>query len=327
MVSKWENILKYQPVCALMLLHQFPDLAWLKMQAEKNFADRRGWGGRELPQQGWPNVILQVDATETCRDNIRGPLSLFMNLSGESTVTAGKQRTAIPEDFCYLTNQDQYYTLEIARDRPAKTFNIHFGDYFADQVFTAFSQPASILLDRPFECPHERLEFHNHLRRRTEALNRVVTGISQAADLSSLRLEEKLVDVMQLLLCDEKKLLAMQAALPILKSSTRHEILRRLLHVTDYIHTHLHQDLSLEQLARVACLSKFHFLRLFKIAFQVTPYQFINAERIRRAKKMLLHTRLEVQEIATVLGYENASAFSRMFFRQLGTYPTQLRGI
>lgn len=309
-----------------MVLYQFPDLAWLKVQAEKNFADRQGWGGRELPQEGWPNVVLQVSATETCRDNIRGPLSLFLNLSGESVVTTGKRRVVVPEDFFFVTNPDQYYTLEIERHHAAKTFNIHFGDYFADQVLHAFSAPEAHLLDHPFECPHERLEFHNRLHHRSTALNRVVEEISQASEPPSLWLEEKLADVIWLLLNEEKKLLSLRAGLPVLKSSTRAEILRRLLHVTDYIHTHLDKDISLEQLSRIACLSKFHFLRLFKVAFRATPYQFINAERIRRAKKMMQHTRLEVQDIARTLGYENASAFSRMFFRHVGVYPSQLRG-
>lgn len=308
-----------------MVLYQFPDLAWLKVQAEKNFADRQGWGGRELTHEGWPNVVLQVSAGETCRDNIRGPLSLFMNLSGESVVTTGKRRVVVPEDFFFVTNPDQYYTLEIERPHTAKTFNIHFGDYFADQVLHAYLPPEAHLLDHPFECPHERLEFHNRLHHRSAALNRVVTEISQASELPSLWLEEKLADVICLLLNEEKKLLSLRAGLPVLKSSTRAEILRRLLQVTDYIHTHLDKDISLEQLSRIACLSKFHFLRLFKVVFQATPYQFINAERIRRAKKMMQHTRLEVQDIARTLGYENASAFSRMFFRQVGVYPSQLR--
>jgi len=309
-----------------MLLHQFPDLAWLKVQAEKNFADRQGWGGRELPHEGWPNVVLQVSAAETCRDNIRGPLSLFMNLAGESVVTAGRRRVIVPEDFFFVTNPDQHYTLEIERRRSAKTFNIHFGDYFADQVFHAFSSSETHLLEHPFECPHERLEFHNRLHHRSPALNRIVAEISQAPESPGLWLEEKLTDVAGLLLSEEKKLLSLRAGLPALKSSTRTEILRRLLHVTDYIYTHLDKDISLEQLSHIACLSKFHFLRLFKVAFQVTPYQFINTERIRRAKKMLLHPTLTVQAVAKTLGYENASTFSRMFFREVGLYPTQLRG-
>ena len=95
--------------------------------------------------------------------------------------------------------------------------------------------------------------------------------------------------------------------------------------VSDYIHAHLDEDVSLEDLANVGCISKFHFLRLFKIAFDKTPYQFINEERVRRGRRMIQHTKFSINEIAHSLGFSNASSFSRMFFNQTGAYPTQLR--
>ena len=78
-----------------MILHQFPDLKWLKQKAEQRFDDKQGWEGRQLKREGWPNVILNVNAQNIYRDNIKGPLSLFMNISGESTVLADKRRVNI----------------------------------------------------------------------------------------------------------------------------------------------------------------------------------------------------------------------------------------
>ena len=98
-----------------------------------------------------------------------------------------------------------------------------------------------------------------------------------------------------------------------------------MLNVSDYIHAHLNEDLSLEQLASIGCFSKFHFLRLFKIAFNKTPYQFINEERVRMGRQMIERTRIGINEIAHSLGFTNPSSFSRMFFNQTGLYPTQLR--
>src|SRR5262245_24650754 len=118
-----------------MIFRQFPDLTWLKAQTEKRFADRKGWNGLTLSQEGWPTVILNVTTENTYRDNIRGPLSLFTNLSGESHVETGSKRVRIREGFFYLSNHDQHYTLDIKEAAPSETFNIHFGEYFADQVF------------------------------------------------------------------------------------------------------------------------------------------------------------------------------------------------
>jgi AraC family transcriptional regulator len=138
-------------------------------------------------------------------------------------------------------------------------------------------------------------------------------------------LEEKLYDLVNNLLGKERGLLVMREKLPGLKSSTREEILKRLLVVTDYIQAHLPENLALDQLAAQGCLSKFHLLRLFKTAFGKTPHEFINEERVRRAKALLLKTNLEVHQIASAVGFRDSSSFSRMFYKHLGGYPTQVR--
>ena len=59
------------------------------------------------------------------------------------------------------------------------------------------------------------------------------------------------------------------------KLSTRQELFRRLSKAKIHIHTHLHTPLDLDTLSQVACLSKFHFIRLFKEAFGLTPRQYL----------------------------------------------------
>jgi AraC family transcriptional regulator len=307
-----------------MILTEFPDLTWLRTQAERRFAEGRSWTGAKLATQGWPNVVLNVSSQNIIRDNIRGPLSLFTNISGESTVEVSKRRILVKEDFFFLSNHDQHYTLEIEKGSPAETFNIHFGDYFCDQVFSSLSQKPDELLSNYFQASFERLEFHNRLYHRDTVIQNLILDIRRGGD-GSLWLEEKLYALIENLLRNEKDLLKIQSRLPALKSSTREEILKRMLIVTDYIHGHLNEDLSLEQLANVGCFSKFHFLRLFKIAFNKTPYQFINEERVRLGKKMIERSALGINEIAYSLGFANPSSFSRMFYNQTGSYPTQLR--
>lgn len=82
-----------------MIFHEFPDLTWLKQQAEHRFSNRVGWKGRTLENEGWPSVILNVNAQNVYRDNIRGPFSLFTNISGESCVEADNRRVKIREGF------------------------------------------------------------------------------------------------------------------------------------------------------------------------------------------------------------------------------------
>jgi len=90
------------------------------------------------------------------------------------------------------------------------------------------------------------------------------------SNLMIFSLKKNFVYSYRVLLLDEIKIKKIQQQLPSLKSSTRKEIMRRLMVATDYIYTFYDRKLSLEELAQACCLSKFHFLRLFKIAFGKT---------------------------------------------------------
>src|SRR5882757_5106374 len=123
-----------------MLLHEFPNLQWLKVQAESRFQNRRGVGGIELKDSGWPSVILNTRVQSTVRDNIRGPLSIFTNLSGTSEVTADKKRVKITPQTFFISNAHQHYTLEVESKIPTETFNIHFGENFVEKALPGIFQ-------------------------------------------------------------------------------------------------------------------------------------------------------------------------------------------
>jgi len=306
-----------------MIYRQFPDLQWLKEQSESRFDSRKAYDGTPLKHAGWPTVILNVQAKTTYRDNIRGPLSLFCNLSGESLVSVNGKSGMIREGFFFLTNHDQHYTLEINQPKPCETFNIHFGEYFMSQVLNACIHSDEMLLENPASSERQ-IFFHNRVQRRNAEIDDIICDIHRE-NFNSMQLEEKLYELSVALLVEEKHLRQSQQRLPVCKLSTREEILKRLLMATDYIHSFYDRELSLEEISIAACLSKFHFLRLFKVVFRQTPYQFINAVRVERAKDLLLHSRFEIQQVARATGFRNASSFSRMFFQQTGMYPTTFR--
>lgn len=306
-----------------MILHEFPNLQWLKKQADERFSNQKAWDGSQLDSAGWPTVILNTQTRNTVRDNIRGPLSIFSNISGQSSVTADSKRIIIKEGFFCITNASQHYTLEIDSKQPAETFNIHFGDYFAEKVWSSLSQNTGSLLEN--KSVSQPIEFRNRLAPLNETTKNIIHQIRLNKNSDKLFLEEKLFNLFQSLLSEEKRIQKIQQQLPSLKASTKKEIAGRLFLVTDYIYTFYDQKISLEELAQACCLSKFHFLRLFKIAFNKTPYQFINEVRVQHAQQLLVKSKLEVKDIARLTGFDSAATFSRMFYNQSGLYPTQFR--
>jgi AraC family transcriptional regulator len=307
-----------------MILSEFPNLQWLKRQALDQFSNKRDWRGQTLLNSGWPTVILNAQTRNVVRDNILGPLSIFTNITGQSAVSTNSKRVIVKEGFFFLSNAQQHYTLEIDSLNPVETFNIHFGDLFVEKVLSSLSNTPENLLEN-HETTSKNVEFKNRLVQLNPATKTIIRQLHGAKNSDGLFLDEKLFSLFQNLLGEEKRIQKIQQQLPALKSSTRKEILQRLLLATDYIYTHYDQKLSLEELAQACYLSKFHFLRLFKIAFNKTPHQFINEIRVQRAQQLLAQSKLEVQEISRLIGFDTASTFSRAFYKQLGVYPTQFR--
>lgn len=96
--------------------------------------------------------------------------------------------------------------------------------------------------------------------------------------------------------------------------------------VKDYIEQNLDKTLSVADLARIARLSKYYFLRLFKELFGISPLKYQQLARVERARELLQFSGLTVQEIAYAVGYESIQAFSRAFSGVEGVPPSYYRG-
>ena len=92
--------------------------------------------------------------------------------------------------------------------------------------------------------------------------------------------------------------------------------------VRDYIEANLDQTLRLDDLAREAHLSPFHFLRRFKASTRHTPQVFVQARRGARAKALLAQG-LPVAEVAAAVGLVDQPHLTRLLLRQFGITPGQ----
>lgn len=96
--------------------------------------------------------------------------------------------------------------------------------------------------------------------------------------------------------------------------------------VFDFIGENLDQDISLDELARVSCFSKYHFSRIFDAVVGETPFEFIKRIRLEKAASLLrIHPQLTVTEIALECGFNSLEVFSRNFSDYFSKTPTQWR--
>ena len=85
------------------------------------------------------------------------------------------------------------------------------------------------------------------------------------------------------------------------------------------------QPLDLDELARTANFSRYHFLRAFRRAFHATPHEYLTRKRVERAKELLAESELTVTEICFEVGFESLGSFSTLFHKIAGWSPSIYR--
>jgi AraC family transcriptional regulator len=101
--------------------------------------------------------------------------------------------------------------------------------------------------------------------------------------------------------------------------------LARLRRVTEYIHEHLDQHLTLAQLGAVVFMSPYHFARLFQHSTGLPPHRFVVRARIGHAATLLAAPDLSISQISRVVGFRSPSHFATVFHRIKGVTPSEYR--
>ena len=101
----------------------------------------------------------------------------------------------------------------------------------------------------------------------------------------------------------------------------------RLKRVLEYIEANLSCDIHLEELAKSAGLSVFHFAKLFKQSTGASPHQYILQRRLERAKELLRRPAMSLSEISLDTGFADQSHFTNVFRRFVGVPPSRYRSL
>jgi AraC family transcriptional regulator len=99
----------------------------------------------------------------------------------------------------------------------------------------------------------------------------------------------------------------------------------RLQRVSAYIHAHLDDDLDMDRLAEIACMSPYHWHRIYRAIHGETLAATVKRLRLHRAAGDIVRTTLSVNEIAVRSGYPNLQSFNRIFKAAYGMPPARYR--
>ena len=93
----------------------------------------------------------------------------------------------------------------------------------------------------------------------------------------------------------------------------------------EYIHQQYAQAITVDQMAQVSRMSKYHFIRVFRELTGDTPYNYLTLYRIGQSKRLLTDTSMSIQKIAQAVGFSNSKNYIACFRKHTLTTPNHFR--
>jgi AraC family transcriptional regulator len=274
------------------------------------------------------NVIFNAVSKQSYCERHVGCLSIKTVVSGEEWYKINNRDIAVRPGQFLMLNDEQEYSCRI--DGPAKTntVSVFFNKAFSAAVFRDVSCSEETLLSTPFESEGKAPEFfqtlHNMDVRLAQKLQQLLSMLDHSG-YDSDSVDEALTFMLHDLFRANKMELDAASRVSAIKPNTRKEIYKRLCIARDLMHSTFMYKPDLSLMSHAACLSTPQLVRQFKAVFQTTPHQYLTQIRLAHATRLLKRSSISVNEVTLACGFEDSSAFCRLFKREYGVSPMSYR--
>jgi len=295
------------------------------------------------PQIGAANAILWGRAKQYHVAEFRGPLSIKSVVRGSGVWGTAEAERVVDSGNYLVLNAGRPYSLTIDAREIVETFCLFFRLGLVEDVHRVESCDPVALLDEPFAaeqvqeksavvngCGRLPVEFFETLHGHDAVVSPLLKRMHQSVRSGTATqewLEDQFFGVARAMLRVRERVERQAARIPAKKSSTRLELYRRLLRGKDFLDSFHAEELPLNEVARAACVSPYHFHRLFREAFGETPNQYLQRKRLERARELLKSTDQGVTEISMDVGFESSTSFSTLFRKTFGYSPREYRSL
>jgi AraC-like DNA-binding protein len=268
------------------------------------------------------NVIIHASAKDVSYAEHWGPLSIKCIINGTEHYQCNNRFYSVDKD-CYLIfNDGQYYSSHIYSKTATESFTINFSGDFQRQALQDFD----FTLNK--ESNNKSFEFIEKLYMHDNSITPLLKNLYRASGTENPDVHlimEIYYGLLDNLLFQQEALKNEISKVKAVKSSTQVELYKRLNYAKDFIHSCYMKEISLCDLAAVACMNNAYFLREFKKYFALSPHQYIMGQRLNVAKKLLLTTSLSITEICFEVGYSDVASFSKLFKKHFFFTPAGYR--
>jgi AraC-like DNA-binding protein len=224
-------------------------------------------------------------------------------LPHESFVIAPKQKVLIDFPQASLNTPTTCLAIEISKDK-------------ISAVSEALNMQQRIASDGLFEYTPD-LVHTKHNAQTQQLLERMVHLFSEQGAERHYLIDLSLNELIT-------RLLQQQSRDLLLASSQTLQLKGKISNAIEYIESHLAEELDINKLCKIACMSRSKFYQQFRLAFGTTPALFQRQLRLQKARSQLLKGKA-ISSVCFDLGFNSASHFSRLFKQAFGIAPRECR--
>lgn len=240
------------------------------------------------------SAVLHGKPRDYIVSNYRTTLSIKSVLHGEAWYETPDGRYLVTPDTFLILNEGQEYSMEVDAASNTETFCPFFQSGFVAGEFPERLYP---------------------MRGRIGSLLR---------SIGQVPLEDSFYDLAAALGVLRGDVRREADSFPGLRASTRVEMYRRLYRARDFLYSCFREQIGVADAAAVAAMSPFHFQRMFKSAFGISPMQFVQQRRLNSARELLTRGD-DVTSVCFAVGFQSLGSFSALFKRRFGVSPSGIR--
>lgn len=300
-------------MASVFLFREMPD--WERLKPSPANEPYRRWF---YAHWGLENAVICGTDRNVEYTPFRQRLSVKVARGGRERYFIDGRSIAVDDDCYLILNDNRVYASQFESGVEIESFSIFFRPGLAEEVFGALGTTVErALADGGAEAPRavefaETLQPHDSVV--TPALRYVQYGLNAGVEDADWY-EEQFQFLLERMLSHHRRLTERIQRLPALKAATQQELHRRLAIAVDLVHSSYERAIGLSDMARAACLSKFHFLRLFTELYGITPHAYLQRKRALAAARLLGRAGLAATEVALRVGFQSRSTMARQLRR------------
>lgn len=282
----------------------------------------------ELPRSG--NMINFSLFNELSKPLIFRNFSIKFVVEGNELYTVNDKKYLVEGGQYLLANSFCEGRVEIDSKKTVKGICIDVSTNILSEVLGSYLKPDSPFPDTSLDTFFNSEQFlENKYNTNNTKLGIILSKVAKQLDQDPyadhkfnnefyFTLAEKIVE-------DHCLIFRQLNSINTVKYQTRKDLFRRLCKGKRFLDDNFNEKISINSAAIHASLSEYHFFRLFKAAFNITPQQYLNNKRLLIALNLLRKENHSITEVAIATGFSDVYSFSKSFKKHFGMSPSIIK--